>query len=206
MNDKGEDVLDDVRHSNDLLTVDEVIKLNTLGNTVYDPFSVLISRRVTMGTGNVIYPCVSLLCSNEYELALADENTFHTLTSLDASGGSIHIGSNNQFGEGGFTAKANRIGSSIIIGDGGRYLNGASIFGNTVLGNGSQLIGQITVDGCTLEEGESFKFEDPNSRAGLLKGQGVARNLVVPKGHVIVGSGVFEIEHLELQSKHHPKR
>jgi hypothetical protein len=198
--------LDDLRRSQNLLTIDEVIRLIDGGNRIYDPFSVLISARARLGSGNTLFPCVFLLCEEAGELSIGDGNIFHANTLVEASLGSIAIGSGNQFGEGGFTAKANRPGARIQIGDKGRYQNGASIYGETELGSGSQLLGAITVESCRLEAGDCFRDPDPDLRAGLLKGSGVARNITVPRGKVIVGAGGFSAEKMLPQSDFHPKR
>ncbi len=197
--------LNTLRRERGLMTIDEIMALISAGNAILDPFSTLISSGVTLGSGNTLYPCVSLLCADGMQLAMGNGNIFHSNTLIEASMGPVIIGNGNQFGEGGFTAKANRAGAAISIGDTGRYLNGAAVFGETTLGTGSQLLGAVTVDDCHLAPGGSFREPDPDLRAGLLKGSGVARNLTVPAGHVIVGTGAFALEALERQSLHHPK-
>lgn len=154
--------LDDLRRSQNLLTIDEVIRLIDGGNRIYDPYSVLISARARIGSGN-------------------------------------------QFGEGGFTAKANQPGARIQIGDKGRYQNGACADGETELGSGSESFGAITVDSCRLEAGDCFRDPGPDLQAGLLKGSGVARNIAVPRGQVIVGAGGFSADEMQPQSDFHPK-
>ena len=197
--------LDRVRRDQGLLTIDEVIGLSERANVIYDPYSTLISARAVIGHGNIFFPGVYLFCTEGGALEVGDANLFHANTLFEASAGAIRVGSRNQFGEGGFTAKANRAGASIEIGDEGRYLNGAAVFGETVLGSGSQLLGAITVDSCRLEPGGSFREPDPDRRAGLLKGAGVARNITVPAGQVIVGAGTFSASDLQPQSNFHPK-
>lgn len=142
--------LDEVRRQKGLLTVAELIDLSRRGNLFYDPYSVLISTRAVIDRDNVFFPGVYLFCTDGGALEIQKGNTFHANTLIEASNGCVRIGSHNQFGEGGFTAKANRQGASISIGDEGRYLNGAAVFGETNLGSGSQLLGPITVDNCTL--------------------------------------------------------
>ncbi|ESW88188.1 AraC family transcriptional regulator [Mesorhizobium sp. LSJC269B00] len=197
--------LDRVRREQGLFTIEEVVGLSERGNVIYDPYSTLISAGAVIGRGNVFFPGVYLFCTDGGALEIGDANIFHANTLFEASAGAIRVGSRNQFGEGGFTAKANRPGASIVIGDQGRYLNGAAVFGETVLGSGSQLLGAITVDSCRLEPGGSFRESDPDRRAGLLKGAGAARGFTVPAGHVIVGAGAFSASDLQLQSNFHPK-
>jgi hypothetical protein len=197
--------LDDLRRAQNLLTIEDVIGLIDAGNRIYDPYSVLISAKVRLGVGNTIFPCVYLLCLDAGELTVGAGNVFHTNTLLEAAQGVIAVGSGNQFGEGGFTARANRPGAHIRIGDHGRYQNGAAVFGQSELGSGSQLLGAITMDSCRLEAGDNFRDPDPDRRAGLLKGSGMARKLTVPRGQVIVGAGTFEAENMQPQSDFHPK-
>ncbi|MEN3929968.1 AraC family transcriptional regulator [Microvirga sp. W0021] len=197
--------LDEIRRQNGLMMISEIEELVARGNIIFDPFSVLISSSVEIGSGNTIFPCVSLICRNDGILTIGDDNTFFSNTQIEALTGPIQIGSHNLIGEGGFTAKTNRPDAEILIGDYGRYQNGVSVFGNTILGSGSQLLGALTADSCRLESGQSFREPDPDLRAGLLKGHGIARGLSVPVGHVIVGDGRFSSDNLELQTVYHPK-
>ncbi|TYC68081.1 AraC family transcriptional regulator [Stappia sp. BW2] len=175
------------------------------GNHVLDPFSTLISAGVSAGKHNIFYPGVTLKALSGHKIILADDNCVHSGSHFEAATGNILIGSNNQFGEGGFTAKANRPGAEIRIGSHGRYLNNPALFGRCELGNGSQILGSITVDGCTLADGGSYEEDDPDLRAGLLKGSGIARNLTVARGMVIAGNGTFSADDLLPQSHFHPK-
>jgi hypothetical protein len=92
-----------------------------------------------------------------------------------------------------------------VIGDEGRYLGGAAVYGETDLGSGSQLLGLITVENCRLAPGASFRDPDPDRRGALLKGQGVARDIELAAGQVILGSGIFRVEDARPQSDFHPK-
>lgn len=197
--------INNVRRQHDLMTIEEIEMLVEKGNIIYDPLSVLISTNTKIGTGNIIFPCTSIFCSNKSELSIGNKNIFHSNSFFDAVFGPITIGSNNQFGEGGFTAKTNRAGAKIIIGDNGRYLGGASIFGETILGTGSQILGAINVDSCHLEAGQSYMDADLDRRAGLLKGFGVVRDIIVPAGQVIHGNGSFSLKDIKPQSFFHPK-
>ncbi|MTH95631.1 AraC family transcriptional regulator [Roseibium sp. RKSG952] len=196
--------IDAARIACGFLTVRETLEVLE-GNLVLDPFSTLVSASVGFGRNNVIYPGVTLRASGAAAIVFADENTLHAGTLIEASHGDVTIGSNNQFGEGGFTAKANRDGARIQIGSNGRYLNNPSVFGACCLGDGTQILGNITVDSCSLGDGGSFMEPDPDLRGGLLKGSGVARNLCIPKGKVIVGNGTISEDNLLPQSHFHPK-
>ena len=198
------DKMDDLRNQQGYMTLHEVMNLTERGNVIFDPFSVLISRKCQIGSNNYFFPSISLFCGEEAELIIENGNIFYTNTLFSAEKGPISIGSGNQFGEGGFYAKANREGSNIRIGNNGRYLGGASVYGDSELGSGSQLLGGVSVDNCRLEEGESYRHPDPNVRAGLLKGYGPAKDLLVPRGSVIMAkNGSFSIDNLQNQSLSH---
>ena len=175
------------------------------GNHVLDPFSTLVSEGVSAGRNNIFYPGVTLKASSGAKIQLGDDNIVHSGSHFEASNGNILIGSKNQFGEGGFTAKANRPGAEIRIGSHGRFLNNPALFGRCMLGDGCQILGNITVDSCKLSDGGSFQEDDPDMRGGLLKGSGVARNLSVARGMVIAGNGTFSSEDLLPQRHFHPK-
>lgn len=199
------DFIDDVRRRRGLMTVEDLGRLVTRGNVVFDPFSVLIAAHAEIGSGNVFFPSVSILGEAGVPLTIGDDNVFHTGCLFEIVAGPLVVGSSNQFGEGGFTAKTNRPGAAIEIGDGGRYLNGAAILGRSLLGSGSQVLGAISVDDCRLEAGGTWREPDPDLRAGLLKGSGTARGLVVPCGKVIAGQGVFAAADMVDQTTFHPK-
>lgn len=196
--------IDTARVACGFLTVEAMMELLD-GNHVLDPFSTLVSPGVVLGKGNIVYPGVTLKVSGSATLTFTDNNTLHAGCLFEASHGDILVGSGNCFGEGGFTAKANREGAGIRIGDRGRYLSNPTVFGETTLGDGCQLLGSITVDSCTLEGGGSYEEPDPDLRGGLLKGRGLARCLTVPRGKVIAGEGAFRQEDLLPQSHFHPK-
>jgi hypothetical protein len=198
--------LDAVRVSRGLLTIDAVLSLVARGNVVFDPFSTLISEHANIGENNVFFPCTYLFCLHpDSELIVGEGNIFHSGSIFSAETGSISIGNRNQFGEGGFIAKANSAGAQIKIEDNGRYLGGASVFGKSTLGSGSQLLGKITVENCTLRAGAPHTEPDPNRRAALLKGQGLARNLDVQAGQVISANGIFRFEDAQPQAVFHPR-
>ncbi|MEM9633225.1 MAG: AraC family transcriptional regulator [Pseudomonadota bacterium] len=197
--------IDAARQARGFLPISQMMALLD-GNLVLDPFSTLISTGVSFGRDNVLYPGVTLQASEGAKISLGDANILHSGTSVSSSHGSVTIRDHNQFGEGGFTAKANRPGAKIRIGSHGRYLNNPSVFGETVLGDGTQILGNITVDTCSLGGGGSHAEPDPDLRGGLLKGQGTARNLIVPMGHVIAAQGSFFEDDLLPQSHFHPKK
>jgi hypothetical protein len=197
-------IINEIRRRDGFLTIEETLSLCDR-NTVYDPFSTLISRHACIGSGNVFYPCTTIRCREDSSCSIGDRNIFHSLTMLDACGGMIAIGNGNTFGNGGFTAKADRPGARITIGDRGRYTSGASVFGTSHLGTGSQILGQIAVLDCILADGEDFTHDDPDERAAVLKGYGPARKLRVGVGEVIFGKSTFEQEGIQRQTDFHPK-
>jgi hypothetical protein len=194
--------LDQVRVGQGYLTLAETLALVDRGNAVFDPFSLLVGRAVTIGSHNVFYPNVTI--GGEGAVTIGDRNTFHSGTALFAAGGRIVVGAHNQFGEGGFTAKADRPGGVIEIGDHGRYVGGAAVYGAAQLGSGTQILGAVAVQDCTLAAGGSFEEPDPDARGAVLKGVGRARGLTLAVGQVIQGNGVFDPKETKWQSFYHP--
>jgi hypothetical protein len=198
--------IDESRRALGFLEIEAVLALAERGNVILDPLSTLIAKSARIGAGNVFYPGVTIRCSASGELTIGDGNTLYSGTWLAADVGTLTIGNSNLFGEsGGFTVKADRAGARIVIGDHGRYQGGASVFGETTLGSGSQLLGMITVDSCYLAAGGSFRDPDPDTRAALLKGQGIARNLRLDVGQVISTRDEFTMDDVKPQSFFHPK-
>ncbi len=198
--------LNAIRRNGGFLSIEDTINLSETENHVYDPFSTLIATHLEIGAGNVFFPGTILHRSGESSITIGNRNIFYAGCLLEATQGKIWIGDENQFGEGGFTAKANRPGADIRFGNQGRYLNNPLIFGETYLGNGSQVLGNIQVDSCQLDSGDSFRGPDPDKRGGLLKGSGIAKNLHVLGGHVIAAQGDFSESEMLPQSHFHPKR
>lgn len=198
--------IDEQRASQGFHTVSELLDFAEQDNRILDPFSVLISTAVSLGSGNQIYPNVVIEIRDESRVTIGDNNVFYPNSLFIAEGGgSILVGDNNQFGDGGCYVKASNAERAINIGSNGRYINGAQILGRTTLGSGSQVIGPITVQDCVLEEGGDFEHADPDTRAGVLKGSGLARGLTITTGAVLNGLGTFDADNIEVQSKYHPK-
>lgn len=199
--------IDAQRKENGFRTLAETIELATRGNTVLDPFSTLISAHAKIGTENTFYPNSVIRSDDPDAITIGNGNTFYAQTYLEASGGTITIGSNNQFGpEGGVTVKVNTRNSAIHIGDHGRYLGGVTILGNSALGNGAQILGNITFERSSLEAGGSFTEQDPDLRAAVAKGRGLIRNQNIQQGHVaVIGEAPGPVTIIN-QSHFHPKK
>ncbi|MEH6631500.1 MAG: hypothetical protein V7776_11755 [Halopseudomonas aestusnigri] len=214
--------IDAQRQNNGFLSISDTMKLTQTGNTVFDPFSTLISIHAKIGTDNVFYPNVTVRADQPEVVRIGNSNTFYPMTYIEASGpdsdsfqnaapekgcGIIEIGNGNQFGpEGGVTIKANTPDTRIEIGDNGRYLSGPIILGNSSFGDGSQILGPITVQNCVLEPGEPYTGQDPDLRAAVIKGHGLIRNQTIHTGKVaVVGEASSEIT-LHDQSYFHPKK
>ncbi len=193
------------RQSKGFLSVDELISVIGKDNTILSPDSVLVADGVAIGKGNVFYPNVVIERQGEGAITIGDNNTFYPGTYILNSAGAITIGSSNEFGSGGCTIKANLPDAQIVIGDGGRYSDGASIMGKTTLGSGSQVLGNITVQGCSLAAGGTYQTPDPDDRAAVLKGFGLARGITLDKGQVVNGAGNFANAPMEWQHDYHPK-
>jgi carbonic anhydrase/acetyltransferase-like protein (isoleucine patch superfamily) len=195
------------RNSKGFLTIDEIMNKISIKNIVLDPHSLLIGKEVVIGSGNVFYPNTVVEIQNTGKIIIGNQNVFFPQTLLLAGPGKIIIGDSNQFGDGGVSIKANYPDSLITIGNNGRYLNGVQIVGKCQIGSGSQIIGgQITVQDCVLESGETFSFSDPDQRGAVLKGFGLARGIILNKGQVLNGSGIFDQSEVKNQSYYHPKK
>lgn len=197
--------IDAQRKEAGFLSLAELLQLQARGNIVLDPFSTLISASVDIGQHNRFYPGVVIEVKLGGNILVGNSNVFYPNSIFCAEQAEIVIGNSNCFGDGGVSVKANTKGSQIHIGDNGRYINGVQVLGKSYLGSGSQVIGNITVQDCYLEEGESFLYPDAALRGGVLKGQGLARNIRVAKGLVINGQGTFNQAALQCQSFYHPK-
>ena len=174
-------------------------------NSLLDPFSTLLPVTWEIGNGNIFFPGVVIKCTGDGTIQIGSNNVFHPGTIFEATFGSISVGSQNIFGEGGFIAKANQPGAKITIGSLGRYVGGPTVMGSTILGDGCQILGNINVNSCQLDSGNAFSEEDPDLRGAVLKGYGNARSVHVPKGHVIAGNGTFQQSDLLPQTHFHPK-
>jgi hypothetical protein len=197
--------IDAQRMSRGFMTIAEVLTLAGSGNTVLDPFSVLVSKTAKMGSGNMLYPNVIIEVTNGGNISIGDGNVFYPGALLLADGGKIIIGDENQFGDGGVRIKAIVSDALIQIGSRGRYMGGAEIAGKDSLGSGTQILGAISAQNCTLGAGDSFRDPDPETRGGVLKGFGNARNLTVQQGQVINGQGSFEQDRIQQQIVYHPR-
>lgn len=196
---------DQQRREHGFMSLQEVVSIIGATNVVLDPFSLLISRRAKIGTGNIFYQNVVLMVSEEGTLEIGGHNVFFPSCFLSAGPGAISIGSNNEFGDGGFAAKANIPGARIEIGNDGRYTGGPQLLGKTSLGSGTQVIGAVTVQDCSLEGGESYRGQEPDNRGALLKGHGLARGIELRRGEVIQNQGLFDATEIRKQSSFHRK-
>jgi bifunctional N-acetylglucosamine-1-phosphate-uridyltransferase/glucosamine-1-phosphate-acetyltransferase GlmU-like protein len=195
--------LDRQRAEAGFLSLAATLDLIARGNTIFDPASTLIGAAVTLGTGNVLYPGVVIETRDGGTVSLGDRNVCATGTRIIAVGGAITIGSDNEFGDGGATLRVEGAGETLTIGDGGRYGGGAQLGGGSDLGSGSQVLGPITVRGCALGAGASYRHPDPDERGGVLKGVGMARGLTVARGEVVSTRPEFAQARIERQRDHH---
>lgn len=197
-------LIDNARKKQKFLSAAEVLVAYGETNSILDT-SVLISEGVEIGDNNVFYPNVVIERQGEGKISIGNNNIFYPGTYILSSAGSIVVGDKNEFGTSGCTIKANMPDAAIVIENGGRYCNGANIMGKTSLGDGSQVLGNITVQGCKLAAGGTFQTPDPDERAAVLKGFGLARGIALEKGQVVNGSGNFAERPVEWQRDYHPK-
>lgn len=199
--------IDNYRRQYHFYTVDEIVNEIALDNVVFDPYSLLISKNVHIGKENVFYSNIIIKSDDTSLIKIGNRNTFFPNTNFIAeNGGVIEVGNENAFSGGTISIKANMNQAQIIFGNEGRYDGNINVYGNCFFGRGSQILGNINVYSCKLEAGASYKDPDPNHRAGLIKGLGTAKNLVVPQGKVINGWHEFRQEQLEDQSHYHSKK
>ena len=192
-----------LRSERNFLSIEATLDLADRDNVILDPWSVLISASAKVGSGNIFYPNVTIECSTSSSANIGSANTFCSGSLVVAmNAGAIEIGDANEFGDG-LAIKANRNGSLVRIGSNCRLISGAQVMGRTTIGSGSQIIGSIVVQDCQLDEGEPYSGTNPDLRGAVLKGQGLARSLHVPRGGVINGAGDFSASQIELQSSYH---
>jgi hypothetical protein len=197
------EMLNQQRISRGFYSIAELLELHTPTNIIFDPFSTLISRSLELGSGNIFYPNVIIETQADGRVTISDQNTFLPNTLIRAGGGHIRIGSGNTFGEGGVSLVTSSPDALLLIGDAGRYCLGAQISGSNRLGHGAQVLGAILVQGCELGDGASYAHPDPDQRGGVLKGAGLARNLLVGRGEVINGRFNFTQDAVERQRVYH---
>jgi len=198
--------IDDLRTARGFLTVEETLMLSEQGVTIMDPFSTLISKRVELSAGILIWPNVTIEVGNSGHVSIGVNTVLHGGVRIEAAAGSISIGADGDIGqEGGFTLFAAGGDDVVAIGDSVRLNGGGSIGLKAEIGNGAQVLGPIRIQHCRLGGGGSFREPDPDKRGGVLKGAGVARNLNVPTGMVIQAFGVFAEAPLRPQTYFHPK-
>lgn len=199
--------IDEYRKQYGFYTVDEIVNEIALENVVFDPYSLLISKNVHIGKENVFYSNIIIKSDDTSLIKIGNRNTFFNNTNFIAeNGGVIEVGNENVFSGGPISIKANMNQAQIIFSDEGRYDGNINVYGNCYFGRGSQILGNINVYSCKLEAGASYKDPDPDCRAGLIKGLGTAKNLVVPQGKVINGWHEFKQEQLEDQNHYHSKK
>jgi len=189
----------------DFLSVEELIALGDR-NTVLDPHSVLIARTAELGDGNIFYPGVVFRCDPGSEIVVGSGNQFFPGTFvLAAAGGRVELGSDGTYGPGGVQIKANVAGTLLRLGDGVRLANGPEIVGRTTIGDGGQVIGPIQAQSVVLAGGGGHSEPDPDRRASVLKGVGLARGIELRVGDVVNGLGDFALAPVERQSSYHPR-
>jgi carbonic anhydrase/acetyltransferase-like protein (isoleucine patch superfamily) len=194
---------DQSRRVRGLLTPAELLALPDI--VVLDPFSVILSRQVSLGPGNLLYPGVVIECDEQSRCVIGRDNVFHVGTRiLVSSGGSISIGDRSVVGEGGAQIKATTGDCEISIGDETRIMNGAELLGHSKVGSGCQILGPISARSVDLAAGAAYTHLDPDQRGAVLKGFGRAQGLRVGVGEVINGVGDFRSAPVERQRAHHP--
>lgn len=195
-----------VRRENGFMTIEEIEKVIVPNNTVYDVHSLLISTGVEIGKGNTFYPNVLIEKDTASFLTIGSSNIFSSSTHLVAAkGGRLLIGDYNLFSDGVIVIKSNMPNAVITIENETRLEGIINIYGISTLESGSQVLGNISMYNCHLQGGGSYISPDVEHRAGLLKGFGLAKDIVVGQGMVINGAGAFLKKMVEPQTNYHKK-
>jgi len=196
IDDKQKEYMNRVREEYGYRTLDEISELSKT-NTIFDICSLLISKTVVLGGGNIIYPNVVI----KGQVIIGDSNVLHSGTNIQGINGSIDIGSNNEIGENNACIKA--LNGTISIKNNCRIINNAQVLDGCYIGNGCQVLGSVKIANCYLCDGGSYKEKNPNERGGVIKGYGIGNKLTVEKGYVINGSGEMMITMIEKQENYH---
>lgn len=197
-------LIDKQRKEHGFMTTSDIINDVCPTNTVLDPFSLLISKDAKIGEKNIFFPNVTIYQDSASYIEIGENNIFSSGIHIHAqNGGKVIIGQSNEFNDGPICIKSNTSSSHIEIKNNVRLDGKINLYGSCYFGDGSQILGTINVYSCTLEDGDSYKEPDPETRAGLLKGIGTARNISVAQGMVINGFGEFLQDSSEPQSNYH---
>ncbi|MFE5579913.1 hypothetical protein [Kitasatospora sp. NPDC056531] len=197
--------LDRVRREHGLLTPGELMVLADHGVAVLDPFSALVSRRVTLRAGTVLYPGAVVECDEWSSITFGPDIVLYGGAHVTAADGArIVIGRGCLLGEGGTRIKA-ATDDLVEIGSEVRITNGAELTGSCHLGDGAQILGPISARAVDLAAGRPFSHPDPDGRGGVLKGYGRAHGVRVGTGEVLNGNGDFESARVERQRTYHPE-
>lgn len=161
--------LNAVRRSRGFLSVGDTYSLASAGVTVLDPFSTLVSPRITLAPGVTLWPSVILQTSDDGIIAIGPETQIFTGSRLVATGGRIAVGAKAEIGEeGGFTIKADPD-VLIEIGEGARLLGGGSLTLSNSIGAGAQVLGPIRMQNCVLEGGAPIVSQTRTDAARSLR-------------------------------------
>lgn len=178
--------------------------LSAYGVVIPCPQATLVSPGVIFESGVVLWPGAVLQIVGPGSITLGRGTILHTGTRIVAAGGAVTIGKAAEIGdEGGFTIKADNA-HAITIGREARLLGGGSLSLNNHIGEGAQILGPIRCQNCTLGAGASFRHPQADERGAVLKGAGVARDIVLSQGEVIQAFGLFAEAVIRPQSYFHP--
>jgi UDP-3-O-[3-hydroxymyristoyl] glucosamine N-acyltransferase len=196
--------IDTMRRAMGFLSLEETLRLADRDVTMPDPGSVLVSAGVALGEGIILWPNVILEASEGGRIAVEAGTILFPGTRIVARAGEVLIGPGAEIGEeGGFTIKAEG-GARSEIGAGARLLGGGSLSLSNRIGQGAQILGPIRCQNCRLGDGGTYRDPEPDERGGVLKGAGVARDIDLPRGHVIQAFGLFSEGVVRPQSYFHP--
>jgi carbonic anhydrase/acetyltransferase-like protein (isoleucine patch superfamily) len=194
------------REAHGFLSVTATAALSERGVKIFDPASTLISRYAVLGAETVLYPTVIVEADVHSVVEIAEGCLLYPGCVIQAdSGGTVSIGSSVQLGPGGVRLLASGPESSLLIGDDARLTGGCDLSGFCDLGRGAQILGSISARSVRLSGGlGGYRWPVPSERGAVLKGSGIADNVVLGRGEVKSRRPSFADAPLEHQSTYHP--
>jgi hypothetical protein len=91
-----------------------------------------------------------------------------------------------------------------VVGNRARLAGSGIVSESCDIGHGAQVLGRIDVRNCRLGAGGDYQEPNPDRRGAVLKGAGLARDIVLDRGRVVQAFGVFAEADARWQSFFHP--
>jgi hypothetical protein len=188
------------------MSAQELERLGNAGVLIPDPSSPLVSPRAAIGPATVIYPTVIVDADAGSSITIGRRCRLYPGVLLEArEGAQITIGDDVELGPGGVSIRVSGGASAVVLESEVRLSGGCELSGNCRLGRGAQLLGAISARSITLGGGlGGHGWPDPDGRGAVLKGAGLAEEIVLERGEVRSCRPSFADMPTERQSAHHP--